>query len=421
MADSQQFDVLIIGGGVIGLCSAWYLNQAGLNVVVIDKGEIGRGSSSGNAGMIVPSHFIPLAAPGVIRQGLKWMLNPDSPFYIKPRANLDLVRWLWKFARAATQSHVERSMPLLLDMHLQSIALFEQLTADDSLSFGFEQNGILMLYHSQKGEDECHELVETASQFDLPLAMLSVSEVEKKLPDLDLTISGATWLPRDAHLNPLHLINSLHATLEKAGVVFFAESEVSAFETHNNRILGVQTDKGVFSGREVVLATGASSSEVAKQLKFSIPIQAAKGYSFMAPSLSGKLDIPLLLAEAKVAITPLAEGVRFAGTLEITDAGLSINRRRVEAIRQAPSHYVPELEVSNEEMAKQNIWAGMRPLTPDGLPIIGRTSSFKNLTIATGHAMMGVSLAPITGRVVSEIIAGTEPSIDLTYLSPERF
>ena len=209
MADSQPtFDVLIVGGGVIGLCAAWYVQQAGYSVAVVERGEIGSGSSAENAGLIVPSHFIPLATPSAIRDGLKWMLNPDSPFYIKPRANLALVRWLWQFMRAATNTHVERSMPLLLDMHLQSLAQFEHLASEADFAFGFKKNGILLLHRSDEGEHECRALVKAAERLDLPAAMLDADEVAAKLPDLELTIGGGTWLPLDAHLNPQLLLDT---------------------------------------------------------------------------------------------------------------------------------------------------------------------------------------------------------------------
>ena len=209
--------------------------------------------------------------------------------------------------------------------------------------------------------------------------------------------------------------------MQAAGVQFFTQSEVLGFETVGGRITSVITTKQHLKGLEIVLASGAWSPQLAKQLNLNIPLQAAKGYSFLVPSLVDKLDIPLLLAEAKVAITPLQSGVRFAGTLEIAGFDLSINERRVNAIRTSPATYAPTLRISDAEMAQQKVWAGLRPLTPDGLPIIGRSPILKNLTIATGHAMMGVSLAPITGKVVSEIISGHKPSIDLTHLTLERF
>ena len=417
----DPFDILIIGGGIIGLSTAWHLQKQGHKIAVIDKGEIGSGSSSGNAGMIVPSHFIPLAAPGVIQQGLGWMLNRDSPFYIKPRADLDLIRWLWNFARSATAVHVERSMPLLLEMHLQSLAIFEEMAHDDQLSFGLKQDGLLMLYRTDEGAHECRDLVEAAQQLNLAAEMLSPAEVSAKLAPLELDISGGTWLPRDAHLNPRQLVTALHQSLRTAGVTFFTGEEVTEFTQQNGRITQLQLTNRVISGREVVLATGAWSSGLARQLNLNVPIQAAKGYSFMVPRLTGKLNIPLLLADAKVALTPLADGLRFAGTLEITGIDLSINQRRVQAIRNAPRQYIPEFELSEQEQTTPEIWAGMRPLSPDGLPYIGRAPHLKNLTIATGHAMMGISLAPITGRLVSEIINGQAPSINLTHLAPNRF
>ncbi len=417
--NENRSDVIVIGGGVIGLCSAYYLHQAGYSVTLLEKGELGDGSSGGNAGLIVPSHFIPLAAPGVIGQGLRWMFNPESPFYIKPRLNRDLLNWLWKFRAACTQSHVEQAMPLLLEMHLASLSLYKALAALPELNFGFEQRGLLMLYKTTSSRQECVELVKTARQFNLEAEMLDTAGVQAKMPGIKAQVGGGACFSRDAHLNPARLVTALGQLLRQNGVTIHTNTEVLNIERAAGTVTGVATLKGRFVADEVVLAGGAWSPNLVRALPLKLPIQAAKGYSFVAPQLAGKLKIPLLLADAKVAVTPLEEGVRFAGTLEMAGLDLSINRRRVRAMRRAIPHYLGKAALNGT--GDTEVWAGLRPCTPDGLPIIGRAPQLQNLIIATGHAMLGISLAPVSGQLVANIISGESPSINVAALSAARF
>jgi D-amino-acid dehydrogenase len=347
------------------------------------------------------------------------MLDPESPFYIKPRLNADLGRWLWQFRQASTQAHVERSMPLLLEMHLASLALYEQLAAE--LDFGLVQEGLLMLYKTAVAEAECAELVETAQHLNLSAELCDAAQVQAKLPGLALDVAGGAFFPRDAHLNPGRLLASLRGVLAQAGVAIFTQTAVLGLAENGGRIKHIATTKGTFSADQIVLAGGSWSPEMVRDLGLRLPIQAAKGYSFMAPHLAGKLPVPLLLADARVAVTPLAEGIRFAGTLEMTGLDLSVNQRRVAAMRRAVPDYLPEFVLSDEDVGKTAVWAGLRPCSPDGLPIIGRDAKFSNLILATGHAMMGISLAPITGKLVAEIVAGEPSSIELRLLGLERF
>jgi len=217
------------------------------------------------------------------------------------------------------------------------------------------------------------------------------------------------------------LIAALREALEQAGVTILTQTEVLGLVENGGRIEQVSTTKGTFSADEIVLAGGSWSPELVRDLGVKLPIQAAKGYSFMAPQLAGKLAVPLLLTDAKVAVAPLAEGIRFAGTLEMSGLDLSVNQRRVAAMRRAVPDYFPEFELDEGAINKAAVWAGLRPCSPDGLPIIGRDERICNLILATGHAMMGVSLAPITGKMVAEIVTGKASSIELPLLSPDRF
>ena len=234
-------------------------------------------------------------------------------------------------------------------------------------------------------------------------------------------MAGGAFFPRDAHLNPGRLLASLRGFLEQAGVSILTQTAVLGLAENGGRIASVSTTKGTFTADEIVLAGGSWSPQLVRDLGMRLPIQAAKGYSFMAPDLAGKLAMPLLLTDARVAVTPLAQGIRFAGTLEMTGLDVAVNQRRVAAMRRAVPDYLPEFELSDEDVGETAVWAGLRPCSPDGLPIIGRDAKFGNLILATGHAMMGVSLAPITGKLVAEIVAGEASSIELASLSLSRF
>ncbi len=415
----NNYDALIIGGGVIGVCSAYYLWREGYRVALLEKGALGAGSSWANAGLIVPSHFIPLAAPGVMGQGLRWMLNPDSPFYIKPRLDAALFDWLWKFRGACTRQHVERAMPLLRDMHLTSLALYQELAALPELEFDFHTQGLLLLYKSEAGHHECLELAEAAHQIGLEAAMLDIAQVQAKLPGIEVRAAGGTYFPRDAHLNPAQFVRQLGDYLRRQGVDIFTQTEVLNLKTSANKITAVTTGQGDYRADEVILAGGVWSTGLARAVGVKLPLQAAKGYSFTVPHLAGKLATPLIFADARIAVTPLAEGLRFAGTLELAGLDLSINRRRVEAIRRTIPEYLAELDLSRPEPPE--IWAGLRPCTPDGLPVIGRAPQYANLTLAAGHAMLGVSLAPLTGQLVAQIIGGQKPAVEVSALSAARF
>lgn len=414
---SDQPDVLIIGAGVIGLCSAYYLAEQGRRVTVVEKGDVCDGTSCGNAGLIVPSHSIPLAAPGVLAQGLKWMLDPESPFYVKPRLDLDLISWLWQFRAACNERAVRQALPLLRDMHRQSRDLFEELVTDEGLDFGYKQRGMLMLFTSREGLEEGLEEVDILREYGLECEVLDASQARALEPSVRPTVVGGIHHQEDAHLDPAGFLHELARIVREMGVVLHTSTEVVGFETSGRRVSAVRTTRGSFRPAQVILAAGAWSPRLVKDLGPGLPIQAAKGYSITVERSENGPMYPLYLSEAKVAVTPMGDTLRFAGTLELSGLDLSIDRRRVEAIRRTARGYV----AGTEGLELVKIWRGLRPCTPDGLPIIGRAHPYENLIVAGGHAMLGLSLGPITGKLVSEILSGDSPSIDLTPLRLGRF
>ncbi len=414
-----QTEVLVIGGGAIGVCSAHYLSEQGRTVAIVEKGDIGSGSSYGNAGLIVPSHSTPLAEPGVISKGLKWMFNPESPFYIKPRFNRDLISWLWKFRRACSERQMHRSIPIIRDLSLASLRLFDELAAIEGLDYGYEKRGMLAAFNTEKGLEGGIEEARLMQKNGLEARILNADEIQELEPGVRTTAIGGVYYPQDAHLIPHQYVRELARHVENKGVSIQPLTEVLGFETSGRKVTAVKTTRGDFSAEEIVLSGGSWSSGIARDLKIKLPIQPAKGYSVTFKRPPNCPRIPFVLAEAKVALTPLGDTLRFAGTLELAGLDLSINMRRVQAILKAIPGYLPDIHPDTLELIE--IWRGLRPCTPDGLPFLGRPRAYDNLIVAAGHAMIGISLSPITGKLVSQMAANEKPSIDLTALNTERF
>lgn len=410
-------DVVIIGGGVIGVCSAYYLAQKGIQVTLIEKGEIASGCSYGNGGLIVPSHSVPLASPGALGSGLRWLLDADSPFYIKPRLDMDLISWLIRFALASRNSRMLRSVPVMRDLLFASRALYDELAKTAGFDFGFEGTGSLLVYLSK--ENLQHEMEEShlLERFDIPLQVMDQAQVHELEPALLPQVIGGIFYPRDGHINPHRFVTGLAEKALSIGAQICTNTEVTGFESSSGRISRIYTTSGDVSPKQVVLATGSWSPQVARSLKLRIPIQAAKGYSITLENPSMSPKIPLSFGEARVVVNPLGDSLRLAGTLELAGMDFSINSRRVDAMRKASSAYLPGLA----QAKVIEIWRGLRPCTPDGLPIISRSQAFENLIIAAGHAMLGMSLGPITGKLVSQLIDGEKTDVDVLPLRMERF
>ena len=411
-------DVLVIGGGVVGVCSAHYLAASGRSVRLVERGEINSGCSHGNGGLLVPSHSVPLAAPGVVRKALKWMFDSSSPFYIQPRLDWDLISWLWRFNRSCTRRHVRRAMPLLRDLSMASLDLFDELAG--IVDFGLTRRGVLMLYKSEGALSEEVANAEAMAEIGIQVQVLGRGELADIEPELTLDALGGVYFPQDGHVTPMRFIPELaQYTTREQGVQIQTDTEVLAIEMSDGGIGRVVTTRGDVHPREVVLAAGAHSGVLGRQLGLKLPIQGAKGYSITFEPPSKMPSLPIVCAEAKVGVTPMIGGLRFAGTLELAGLDMSISRQRVKAVLDAVPTYLPELNPADMELAE--IWRGLRPCTPDGLPFVGRSPAVRNLTVATGHAMIGVSLGPITGKLVSEIVAGVEPCVDIGLLKVDRF
>jgi D-amino-acid dehydrogenase len=412
--------VVIVGGGIVGLCCAYYCALRGWRVTVVERGGPERdGCSFGNAGLVVPSHIVPLAAPGMVQLGLKWMLQPEAPFHVRPRLSWDLLRWGWHFCRAATPSRVRRAGPVLRDLSLASRRCYEELAAAIPEGFGLTPNGLLMLCKTEHALQEERKAADEARRLGLNAEVVDARRIAELEPDIRIDALGGVLFSQDCHLQPLRLMQGLQDLLVKYGVEFRWNTTVHDWRTRGRRIVGLDTSQGEVAGNDVVLAGGSWSSGLARRLALDVPMQPGKGYSLTLPRPRQMPRRGLICVEARLAVTPLGDAVRFGGTMELGGLDESVSAARVNGILRSIPKYFPEFH--EDDFGAIKPWCGLRPCSPDGLPYLGRVPRWDNLVVATGHAMLGVSLGPITGEIVAELLAGEQPSVDLRLLRPERF
>jgi D-amino-acid dehydrogenase len=410
--------VTVIGAGVIGLCCAYYLQKEGFEVTVVERNDLTDGCSFGNMGYVSPSHFIPLATPGIISQGAKWMMSSSSPFYIKPRFNIDLIKWGIQFWKKANAQHVEASAPYLNNLLQLSRALMIDLKNDLENSFEFLEKGVWMLYKSAKtGEHEKH-LADQANSYGLKTIICSAQQVQDYEKEVEVNVAGGVLYIDDCHLNPTAFIKSLHNYLQNAGVTFQLNTEVVGFEKNDSIISKVITNKGDIFCNEVVIANGSWMQNISKLLGIELLMQPGKGYSFEYNNLDKNLLYPSILVDDRVATTPIDKWLRMGGTMELSGHSDNILPKRVLSIYNAFKKYYPTLAIPAPDASKA--WFGYRPVSPDGMPYIGRHSKLKNISYAGGHAMLGVSAAAGTGKLISEILLGKSTTIGMAAFSPER-
>ena len=411
--------IVILGGGVSGLAAAEACSRNGHRVTLIERnGEQRTGCSYGNAGMVVPSHFVPMAAPGVVVQGLKWMWNPESPFYIKPRVDLDLTRWGMWFIKSATAAHVDRCAPLLRDLHLASRHAYLELAAQGE-DFGLVSKGLLMLCKEHHTLEEEAAMAATARTLGVPAVVLDAAAAARLNPGVTMDIAGAVHYPRDCHLAPERYLAVLQRRAVANGAQLLWNTQVQGFLRDQRRIRAVLTSAGEIEADQFVLCGGIWSDRLIRSLGVRLPMQAGKGYSITLPNPVEQPALCAILTEARVAVTPLGRTLRFGGTMEMSGLNEDISQRRVEGIIGAATRYFPAFKHSHFDGIAP--WHGMRPCPPDGMPFIGRSGAADNLVVATGHAMMGLSLAPITGIIVARLVSGEAPGFDLQLLNPDRF
>ena len=412
-------NITIIGGGVIGLTSAYYLQKEGYLVTVIDRGNITDSCSFGNMGYISPSHFVPLASPGIISQGLKWMLSSSSPFYIKPRLDIDLIKWGYHFWKSSTAAVAEKNAPHLINILQLSRKLIDEMRNDIGDSFEMEDKGCLMMCKQQKTLDHEFHLADDAEKFGLKVERLNKEAVQQLEPDVELDVAGAVLFKDDCHLHPGKLMTALKNYLDDKGVQFKLNTSVTGFEKLNNNISAVITDKGKFDCDEIILAPGSWLPVVAKMMGIKILLQGGKGYSYTYPDMKSNIKYPAILVDGRCALTPWGSQLRIGGTMEISGLNNKVLVKRMQGVYDSVTSFYPGLKIDFPPADK--IWNGLRPVSPDGLPYIDRVAAFENVIIAGGHAMLGVSEATGTGRLVTDLVQHKTSKIDISAFKADRF
>jgi len=412
--------IIIVGGGMNGLCAAYYLNKrSNFEITVIDSGDISNNCSFGNMGFLSPSHFVPLASPGIISEGLKYMLSSTSPFYIKPRLNLPFVQWALKFYQNSNQKTVDKNSPHLSELLNLSRRLMNEIKDDIGDVFDMEEIGCMMMCHSQKAfEDELH-VAEAAKKFKLEVEILNREELQKREPDVELDIYGAVLFKDDAHIHPGKFMVAMKNYLEKNGVQFQLNTSVTGFKKNHKKVEAVETDKGNFSADEIILSPGSWLPKVAKMAGINLLLQGGKGYSYTYEHVEKNIRYPAILVDGRCAVTPWHHMLRIGGTMEFSGNNSNVLIKRMEGIFKSVKTFYPGLKI--DFPPKDQIWTGLRPVSPDGLPYIGKAGNYENLLVAGGNAMLGISEGAAAGLIISDIVEKRSTAIDISAFKVGRF
>lgn len=407
---------VVVGSGIVGLCSARSLLADGHEVTVLDdQPERAERCSVGNSGLIVPSHFVPLAAPGMVALGMRLLLRRDGPFgFAWPPS----VSWMLRFVRHCTAEHVEASAPHLLAMHRASREEYGRL-AHDLGELPIEQKGVLLLFETHREWEHEKAGLTRAERLGVPAHAVSRGEFSRHLPNVDVDAVGGVYFEEDAHLSPHLVQRRLIPWLRERGVRFHFGARATGFRRTGGAMTHVETPSEAHPADLVVLAAGSWSAGLARTVGLRLPLMAGMGHSFTAAQPPQPMATPSILIEARIAVTPMDNGVRFGGTMELGGTSRRPNLRRVEGMKRSIARVFPRFQP--DVFAGAPVWRGFRPCSPDGLPYVGRTQAAPNLLVATGHAMMGMSLGPVTGALIADLAAGRPPRLSLDPYDPDRY
>ena len=419
--------VAVIGGGVIGLCVAHYLERRGAEVVLLERDEIGGGCSKGNGGWVCPSISRPLPAPGLTLTSLRWMLRADSPLYIKPSAMPRLAGWLWAFRRHCNAQSYRAGVAALAALNAATDRLYRGL-ARQGMAFERAESGTILAYDDERELRQTEELLARLGEERVgPVDVLDRDALAEAEPDLGGGLIGLR-VRGDTHVRPESLCAELAARLEARGVEVRTGERVIGFTGKGDRVRTALTSAGedgaATAGKPAsvaadafVLATGAETAALVTTVGGKLPVQAGKGYSITVRNSRVRLSQPLHVTPARIGFTPFRGAVRTIGTMEFSGINLRLDRRRIAILERAARRYLPGALEGTERVD----WVGMRPVTPDGLPAIGRLPGVPNVCVATGHQMLGVTLAPSTGHALAQLLLDGRSDIDLAPFDPARF
>jgi D-amino-acid dehydrogenase len=426
---SRGRHVVVVGAGIVGASTAWHLAKKGFAVTLLDREPpraISDGASGGNAGLLSIGHY-PLTRPGVSWRGLKWMFSRTAPLYIKPRVDRELVSWLWNFHLHCNQRHLDRCMEVLCTMGWQTLEVLEGMLAEESIACDYARDGWLDVV--MKPENMAHAEAEAKSleRFGYSWERIEGDELRRRDPCFTGDVAGAIHMKDSAHCAPDDLIAGLVRALPRHGVALRLDATVKGFRQRpSGAVEGVLLETGeMIAADAVVLAAGIWSDALGRLAGVAIPMQGARGYhmqlDYPADDAPAVPSTGMVLHETFVAVTPMARDgkrqLRLAGTLEIGPLDEPWMRERLAMLMRGSTAYLrglDRLKVASE-------WAGYRPCTSDGMPAIGGVRSKPGLFVATGHAMMGMTLGPVTGKAMAELVAGEKPCFDVSMLDPARF
>ena len=410
-------EVVVIGAGVIGLSCAYELVRKGVDVTILDKGRLGEGAAWGSAGWVTQTLSAPLPAPGLVWASLKWMLQKDSPLYIKPWADSALPKWLFSFWRHCNRLDHDAGLAAMAALTERTMPLYDTL-AGDGIDFEMEKAGMLFAFTSHEGLNHTlDDLRALAKHGYATPSVLDGDSVREAEPALTKAVVGGMLVESERHVRPELLTTGLSRRLAESGVTMKSETEVTRMKRQGSRMTGLVTNKGELSGDRFLIAGGAWSGSLARMAGFRLPVQSGKGYSVTIHDPAIRLRRPLYLGEAKLGVTPFRAALRIAGTMELAGISETLDPRRLDAIRASADRFL----VGWRQGTSQEEWTGMRPVTPDGLPAMGRAPGYDNLYVATGHGMLGLTLAPATGVALAELIHSGKTSVDLSPFDPKRF
>jgi D-amino-acid dehydrogenase len=403
------------------MASAYYLQRAGFAVTVVDQGDVGRGCSYGNCCLIVPSHSEPLPGPGVVGQALRFLLSSTSPFYVRPRLDPALAAFCWRFRKHCNRESAERGLEALVGLSRASLALYQELTASKEADFFFRSEGLLEVYLTERGAGLAPRGRELMVQQGFPARLLSRDEALAFEPALSPAVRGGLFIESEAHGHSFGYVEALARTVEGRGGRIVTRRPVASLRIQDRRVKGVRIgeppNEEEIESDVVVLAAGSWSRRLGQAAGVAIPLQPAKGYSSTVDAFEGAPRVPVYVKERRVVVTPLGDRIRFGGTLELAGFDSTIDRARYDAVLKAARETLKgDFPMRNEEA-----WCGFRPLTPDGLPIIDRARNLDGLIVATGHAMLGFTQSPMTGKLVAELASGETPSLPLEPFRLDRF
>ena len=410
-------DVIIIGGGILGLACAHYLTERAVRVRILERTEVGAGATHGNCGLLHFSGVIPLCAPGVVKHELRRALTGSSPLRIKPRLDAGLWSWLFRFARHCTVRHREQGSTAKDALMKFSRRLFDELFASHPLECDFARKGLLLLFRETENFENYQKTNAILERYDFAAQPLSGAATRDLEPAVGDRVAGAWYNQHDWHLRPDALAEAWKKLLLEQGVAIEESCRVTGFQQSGGTIREIRTERGAFRADSCILATGAWSPQLAGQLELRIPVQPGKGYSITMPTPENAPRIPCLLQEASMVATPWASGYRLGGTMEFSGVNDHLDEKRLDRLLRGASGY---LRTAGDQPQLER-WSGLRPMCYDDLPVIGRPKHYTNLYLATGHGMLGLTMATGTGRALAELLCEGHSSIDLHPFSPDRF